>query len=300
MNYFEHYNTISFSLFDINFNTVFNDTFLNERWFKNIPEPHYHTMWEIYFVQKGWIEAEFHGEIKRYAENTITVIPPSTEHCIVRINENAVYSSMRFSYSKINDNSVSSNIDTVLMSNAFCPISASNELMEVLNRLKEQYTAYVSATQKKLWLYQKITASCHHLITEILEAMFDEESISNATFAKSNDTMAMIIEFLMMYNSDRNLTVSELAKNLNYSVSQTGRIIQQSFGKSFKQLNKEIRVKRSKYFLENTDFSIQKISDILGFGEIKSFNRFFKEAEGTTPAQYRKYLRCVRETKNKK
>ena len=92
----------------------------------------------------------------------------------------------------------------------------------------------------------------------------------------------------MLYLSDSDITLTRLAESLNYSVAQTNRILQQKFGKSFRQLVNDNQIRKAKYYLLRTDFSIGKISEILVFKKSKYFNSFFKRTEGITPTQYRK------------
>ena len=288
MHFFESYNTFSFHLFNMNFNMIFEENFTKERWMKPFPAMHYHKSWELYFVNSGSIEVDCNDRINVYSESEITFIPPYAEHCIVRTTEDANYASIRFSFTSAVNDPISESLAQMFHNHVCTPIEALPETWEVLSQLKSQYREYVESGQPKIWLYQKITASCLSLMTVILEAVSAKADIHPNNFTVENDFLTLIIEFFMMYDSESNITITQLAENLNYSVSQTNRILRQNFGKSFKDLAKEIRIKRAKYFLEKTDFSLTKIADILGFQEAKAFNRFFKASEGVTPTQYRK------------
>lgn len=288
MHYFEHYNTFSFHLFNMNFNMIFNENFMKEQWLKPYPTPHYHKTWEIYFIKSGAIDVDCNNEIRRYSAQEFVFIPPYTEHCIVKATEDVDCSNIRFSYSTVQNDIISESVDQLLHKRAFCAVGTSEEIVDTLKKLKQLCRQYVEMTQPKMWMYQKVTSMCLYLMSSLLEVIFAEENAYQENFTAENDSLAMIIEFFMMYDSESNVTVAHLAEALNYSVSQTNRILRQNFGQSFKQLAQDIRVKKAKYFLRKTDFSIKYIAEILGFHETKTFNRFFKAAEGITPTQYRK------------
>lgn len=288
MQYFEHYTTFSFHLFNMSFNMVLNDNFMKERWLKPYPMPHYHKTWEIYYVQNGSIEVDFNNEIRTYCAQEFIFIPPYTEHCIVKASEDVNCSNLRFSYSTVQNDVISESVDQLLQNHAFCAIGVTQEAAETWERLKRLFREYVEMAQPKMWLYQKVTSVCLYLISSLLEAVYAEASVDQESFAAENDSLAMIIEFFMMYDSESDVTIAHLAEALNYSVSQTNRILRQNFGKPFKQLAQEVRIKKAKYYLRKTDFSIKYIAEILGFRETKTFNRFFKASEGITPTQYRR------------
>ena len=81
-----------------------------------------------------------------------------------------------------------------------------------------------------------------------------------------------------------------LAKELNMSVRQTGRILQQTYGKGFREKMNECRLAVAVDLLKNTSKSIAQISEILGYSDPANFSSFVKRQTGISPAQIRKGL----------
>ena len=50
---------------------------------------------------------------------------------------------------------------------------------------------------------------------------------------------------------------------------------------------KTVRIERAKILLKNPEYSIQEISDKLGFTTRNYFTRCFREVTGETPIEYR-------------
>lgn len=51
---------------------------------------------------------------------------------------------------------------------------------------------------------------------------------------------------------------------------------------------RSIRLKKAAAMLKTTDMNISEIADHVGFGNIKYFNKHFKDEFGMTPTQFKK------------
>ena len=81
-------------------------------------------------------------------------------------------------------------------------------------------------------------------------------------------------------------TVDTMAGWLNMSVSTLQRRLSEQ-GTSYSKLSLELRVRRSKELLAETDMLIERISSELGFEDPSNFSKFVKRHLGITPIQYR-------------
>ncbi len=288
MQFFEQYDFFNFRIFDMNFNMIFNNDFLKDYLWKKVPLRHSHDTWELYFVQSGSIDVDLNNEIKTYHEGCYTLLPPGVDHCIVSASENAKHCSVRLSYTIEQTNTIETSIDKLLRDCAFKEVSASEKSLDAFMRLRSTFKSYKEAHENKIWLYQELTAACHLFMTTLLETLSAVGTLTFGKMTSKKNLSPMIIEFFMLYFSDSDITLTRLAESLNYSVSQTNRILKQKFGKSFRELVRDNQIRKAKYYLTRTDFSISMISEILGFHKSKYFNSFFKNAEGITPTQYRK------------
>lgn len=95
-------------------------------------------------------------------------------------------------------------------------------------------------------------------------------------------------QFLLCIVRDyRTITLSELAKRLNYSVPYCSKYIKETTGYTFLQILRSIRFRKAKDYLCATSLPIQKISALVGYESPENFIRAFKKEYGISPAQYR-------------
>jgi AraC-like DNA-binding protein len=105
--------------------------------------------------------------------------------------------------------------------------------------------------------------------------------------AASEPRASRILSYIRQ-NFFTNITISSLAKHLHVSNSRAMHIIKELTGKTFKQTVFEFRIKLARHLLENSNLSIQEISDACGFTTSCQFFRVFKNDIGVAPYKYRK------------
>lgn len=99
----------------------------------------------------------------------------------------------------------------------------------------------------------------------------------------------------ILYYIKHNLrcNLPEVAAYFHVSEGYLSRYIRKETGRTFSSLLREFRVKSAAKLLVNTDFSIEKIVEIIGYTEKSQFYRNFSEAYGITPVGYRKRSRRI-------
>ncbi|BFT69128.1 helix-turn-helix domain-containing protein [Paenibacillus sp. P36] len=84
------------------------------------------------------------------------------------------------------------------------------------------------------------------------------------------------------------LSLDVLADQLNLSTSYLSTYIKEKTGANFMEHLHDRRVSNAKELLHSTDLNIQEISIQVGYRNISSFNRMFKNRTGSSPGEYRK------------
>ena len=113
---------------------------------------------------------------------------------------------------------------------------------------------------------------------------------SPGILTKNEERFKIIVQYIKN-NISSNITSCDIAHHLYLSEKQICRIVKQKQGISTKQLICKIKLDRAKELLENTQYSIKHISNILGFSSQYYFNQFFKKYESYSPTGYRKNLK---------
>ncbi len=106
--------------------------------------------------------------------------------------------------------------------------------------------------------------------------------------SKNDQLKKQIDEYIEGHLQSANL--SELAKILKYSTVYTGKLVKNTYRKSFLDCLQEKRCHFAAKLLLKTNLSVSEIINRIGYKNESFFREKFKETYGTTPAAYRKSL----------
>lgn len=116
-------------------------------------------------------------------------------------------------------------------------------------------------------------------LAEVLNQKFDDFN--------NKQKMKQAIEYIREnYNKELNMAVVSNYISMNYSLFSFA--FKQYTGTNFVNYLKEIRIKKAKELLENTDLKIIEISCEVGYENEKHFMKTFKAVCGVSPSEYRK------------
>lgn len=114
-------------------------------------------------------------------------------------------------------------------------------------------------------------------------------SISTLDNIYSGDSSVISQAILYIQSNYMNkLSLTDIANILHICPSYLSILFKQEMGVTFTDYINEVRVKKSKELLSDTNLSLLDISIYSGFGDQSYFTKVFKKLEGRTPKQYRK------------
>jgi len=107
-----------------------------------------------------------------------------------------------------------------------------------------------------------------------------------------NDYVSRFEDLLInkKYFLNPDLTLDNIAEELNLSKSHLSRIINKEMKTTFPEYMNELRVKEAKFYLRHPDFGNYTLVAIgleAGFASKTSFNNTFKKVTGMTPSEYK-------------
>lgn len=101
----------------------------------------------------------------------------------------------------------------------------------------------------------------------------------------------LLVENLLVYLENHysdDITLNELAEHKYFvSVGHLSRIFKVKTGVTFSKYLTDLRMKKAKDFLENTDFDITDIAAFAGYNDASYFTQIFRKCCGVTPSEYR-------------
>ena len=98
------------------------------------------------------------------------------------------------------------------------------------------------------------------------------------------------VYYYMEKNFDKDLKLEGIARIFNYNSAYLGKLFRREMGENFNNALDMIRIKNARRLLQETDFKVYQISEMVGYSSIDYFYLKFKKYVGTSPKEYRKTL----------
>ena len=89
----------------------------------------------------------------------------------------------------------------------------------------------------------------------------------------------------------KKITLTEISKNLNYSVPYLSKLFREKYGETFESYLQRTRVGEGCRLLANTDKKVIEIAECVGYGDLKFFSEVFKKYMRVSPREYRRLYR---------
>ena len=106
--------------------------------------------------------------------------------------------------------------------------------------------------------------------------------------SKENSTLRHILNYCHEHYTE-DITLDKLTENLHLSKYYISRVLNNKIGISFNSYINTLRINTACDLLANPNKKIADISEEVGFGTIRSFNRAFLNVKGITPQEYRNF-----------
>jgi YesN/AraC family two-component response regulator len=166
-------------------------------------------------------------------------------------------------------------------------------------------------TQNGHYLYYAVSevAQIQELINKMMEEIMNPSILSDSTIKlymgllmieliKNSDHLKqnkqspadhyLIVEAMKYIEQHyQNASLYELAEKLNQPHYALSKNIKNATTFTFKELLQEKRLNKAKHLLEETDFPITEIVEMVGYDNISYFYRIFKTKYGVTPKKFR-------------
>jgi len=108
----------------------------------------------------------------------------------------------------------------------------------------------------------------------------------NPRIKTSNTTLQEVLNYCST-NFANDITLDDIAEALHISKFHISHLLNDKLGLSFSTYLNSLRINEACDLLEDTDKKIADISEEVGFGSIRSFNRTFSTTMNMSPLQYR-------------
>ena len=235
--------------------------------------PHFHSHIEIYAVKSGELEVFINNE-----------------HQILTAGEVSV----AFSYDVHAYNKPSgADVYYIVIPTSFC----GDFLQLVSNRhISSPFINDEKTFETILYSLNKMIQERHYLndiskrgyIYTILGAVLNQMSTQKESEAQNSLLSSDILIYISNHFKE-DLSLSALATALGYNASYLSRSFHKTFGISYNQYIKMLRLREAILLLRKSTFSVTECAFESGFGSTRSFYRAFQEEFGCSPKEYIKF-----------
>ena len=98
-----------------------------------------------------------------------------------------------------------------------------------------------------------------------------------------------ILEFVAQHYCEK-ITLRQCAEQAGFNTTYLSRYFSQHMGVTFQEYIKQLRIEKAKWLIMTEQLSIMEICYQSGFGDIKTFNKEFRQICGMTPTEFKKSL----------
>ncbi len=104
----------------------------------------------------------------------------------------------------------------------------------------------------------------------------------------SKDLALRIRQYIDQHALEYDISLQKVAESFQLSTKQVNNCLRSSIHQTYKEYELGLRIHKAKELLTRTSLSIVEISQQIGYVDVSSFIKTFKNATGITPAAFRK------------
>lgn len=120
-------------------------------------------------------------------------------------------------------------------------------------------------------------------VCEVLSILGKERKVQNKNYSAISQGITLIEK-----EPFKDISIEEIASICNISSSAFRRNFKKYVGKSPIQYRTDLRIKTIQFMLENSNITIEDMSELLGLDNIPYIYKMFKKNVGSSPGEYRK------------
>ena len=252
---------------------------------------HTHPFLQIVFILRGKLTHTINGITAELTMGEMAIIPPNVMHSVSFAPNTSCYA-LSFYMStlgmihKCNEQTV---LFLKSLENSTIPIFPKTTLADRdilhMESIFDQIEAELE--NKETGYLENVTAYIIVLINQFIRRYFKQQPHTNEETPYTSKQMVIdCIKYIDAHVTDE-LSLPEMARISNVSVSTFCTYFKQLTGKSFTEYLKHKRIAYANELIKK-GYEITAIASFCGFGDFSNFFRSYKQVMGMSPSEYRK------------
>lgn len=247
--------------------------------------PHRHPFYEIVYIKSGKgkhiIDTDTYDEL----DNTVFFIAPGQMHCwkeVISLSGVLIYFSERFLFE------ASNSVNSVWELQLFRSISSNpgirlnKEAVETMDQLIQLLIGEYSMKQ-----YEYASVLRAHLNAFLIHIYRNIKAVDDNSRYISTLSLSTAFKKLVESRIDESNSVSYYAHQLGVSAGYLTDQVKKQTGVTAGKIIRQAIVLEAKRLIINTDLTVSKIAEHLGFQDTAYFCRLFKRETNVTPSHFR-------------
>lgn len=254
------------------------------------PFIHTHAFFEVIYVLKGTCTHHIFDQCYQMQEGDLCLLSPSVTHSIFAGGDSIVINILirrsnieDIFFNVLRDQNI---ISDFLVNSIYLKDYATYLTFHTLDdtEVKEQILEmYMEQFEEDAFSDRIISSMLIIFFTRLVRKY--KKTAEFPSFRQNNEASARLLHYIV--NDYDTITLGHIAEKLNYSVPYCSKYIKEVTGCSFVQLLKKIRFQKAQNYLLTTNYSVHKISELIGYENPENFIRAFKRECGISPNQFR-------------
>ncbi|MBE7022300.1 MAG: helix-turn-helix domain-containing protein [Ruminococcaceae bacterium] len=247
---------------------------------------HEHAWYEFHCVKKGCLEVKTDEKTHLIKANEALFIPPRVYHNTRPVEDDTQYIGLGFEL-VCNKKNTAEQL-----------FQAMTSVFSVDNCVKLTKCRQLVGISHELLTYANKGGSpdrCrfHNMLTTFLFQVYDklhDSSTSASSPQLPAETAPDMRNYLLDYLTStkiNNITLEELSQKIYLNKKQINRIVKKRYNMTFKQKQIRFRIENAKKQLTETNLSVDQIALLVGYTNLTSFYKAFRQIVGVTPKVYR-------------
>lgn len=254
---------------------------------------HTHSFFEIIYVLNGYCRNEISNHILEMKKGDVCIISPNTPHSLSVFTDDCIVINLLVRASTFEksffDILKSSNILSSFFSHAlYSSVSESYLLFTkqndslTINSILEMYHEFHSNLE---FSDRMLTSMMSSFFIRLLRTDPQNIIVPNPAGSHTDRNVIFILNYI--FTNYKTINLRELSIKFNYSERQVSRILKEYTGKTFVNIIHEIKLQKACELLTNSDMSINKIIETIGYSNTTYFYKIFKKYNEINPMDYR-------------
>ena len=252
-------------------------------------ELHTHSFIEIAYTLSGKATHILNGKSEIIKENDYVIIEPGSKHQYIKIGSenlsviNCIFTA-NFPYPCATVNSFyeciknpSLNVNTGKIK----PEQISRVYHDTTGVVRQLMLLLQDEYKNKDYKYTLIARRLLNVIILLTVRSLDPVNVTSTFISET------IKDYVSLHYAEHNV-LEVISAQLNYSVPYLSKKFKAETGETFKSYLQKIRINEAASLLIGTNISIDEISNLVGYTDIKYFIKIFTKQRGVSPSKFKK------------